>query len=212
MVVDGWIDMNCVDAKSLEREIKACRICVEEPIGKALPHKPNPVLVLSQSAKIAICGQAPGNKVNISGKPFTDPSGDRLRSWLGVSNEVFYDPDKFAIIPMGFCFPGNDEKGGDLPPRKECKAKWHDLVFSTMPQIELLLLVGGYAQKHHLGKQMQKTLTQTVFQWRDYFEDGALKKMVLPHPSWRNTGWIKKNPWFETDLLPVLKEEVGARI
>lgn len=198
--------------EKLSADIGKCRICVERPIKSPLPHRPRPVAVLSSKAKIALCGQAPGNRVNQSGIPFTDPSGDRLREWLAVSEEQFYDPDKFAIIPMGFCFPGNDENGGDLPPRKECRLRWHDEVFAAMGQIELKILIGKNAQEYHLGKLAEKNLTQTVMKWRDFLNagDGGVAAFPLPHPSWRNTGWIKKNPWFSNALLPELKKQIQS--
>lgn len=194
----------------LHRDIRACRICVERPTGLPLPHAPNPVVVLSQKAKIVICGQAPGNRVNQSGRPFTDPSGDRLRDWLGVSETQFYNPDNFAIVPMGFCFPGHDSHGGDLPPRPECRERWHDEIFSLMPQIELKILVGGSAQHYHLGGMAEKTVTATVANWRQHLIGD--KCFAMPHPSWRNTGWIRKNPWFESDLLPVLRKMIHERV
>ncbi len=194
----------------LYRDIRACRICVDKPRGAPLPHAPNPVVVLSQQAKIAICGQAPGNRVNQSGRPFTDPSGDRLRDWLGVNEAEFYDPDKFAIVPMGFCFPGHDRHGGDLPPRPECRERWHDEIFRQMPQIELKILVGGSAQRYHLGSKAEKTVTATVANWKQHLiEENCF---AMPHPSWRNTAWIRKNPWFESDLLPVLRKMIHERL
>ncbi|CAG0911020.1 unnamed protein product, partial [Cyprideis torosa] len=180
-----------------------------------LPHEPNPVAVLSTRAKIVICGQAPGNKVHHSGKPFTDPSGDRLRHWMGVDESQFYNPDNFAIVPMGFCFPGYDGKGGDLPPRRECARHWHDRVFSVMPQLQIKLLVGGSAQKWHLKKRCKETVTQTVMAWREYLEAGGPDEMIkfpLPHPSWRNTGWIAKNPWFDNELVPELQEMIQGML
>ena len=202
-----------MSVKSLSKEISACRICVENPIGKPLPHEPRPVAVLSKNAKLMIIGQAPGTRVHESGRPFTDRSGDRLRDWMGISEEEFYDADKLAIAPMGFCFPGLDNKGGDLPPRKECAAKWQERVLATMPQVELILLIGMYAQKHHLREKAKKTLTETVREWESiYIRKDKPRFLPLPHPSWRNTGWIKKNPWFETELLPVLREEISTYI
>lgn len=197
--------------EKLFNEIRNCRVCIDNPDKERLPHDPNPVVVMSVNAKVVICGQAPGNKVHQSGIPFTDPSGDRLRDWLGVDENIFYNSDKFSIVPMGFCFPGLDKKGGDLPPRKECAKKWHDLVFEKMPQLELFLLVGGYAQKHHLGKKAGKTVTETVSNWREYILNPVSGKrfLPLPHPSWRNTGWIKKHDFFEAELLPFLKKEVN---
>lgn len=191
---------------SLLREIRSCRLCVEAPEGAPLPHEPRPVLRVSTTAKLAVFGQAPGNLVHQSGKPFTDPSGVRLREWMGVADEEFYDDKKIAIIPMGFCFPGYDAKGGDLPPRKECAAHWRARLMTAMPNIETAILVGGYAQKWHLGGAAKKTLTETVENWRDY----APRYFAAPHPSWRNNVWLKKNPWFEADLLPVLRKRVRA--
>ena len=193
-------------------EITSCRHCLEKPQGTPLPHEPRPVLVASSNAKICIIGQAPGTRVHASGKPFTDPSGDRLRGWMGVSENQFYDPDKIAIVPMGFCFPGLNDKGADLPPRKECAPIWQDELFELMPQIELTLLVGMYAQCWHLGKRRHKTLTQTVEHWRDYVGDGGDKPVLLPmpHPSWRNTAWLRKNSFFERDIIPFLQREIKS--
>ncbi len=196
-------------ARALDRlvaDIRACRLCLEHPQGKPLPHEPRPVLQVSAGAKICIIGQAPGTKVHVSGRPFTDRSGDRLREWLGVTSDEFYDPQCFAIVPMGFCFPGQDAKGGDLPPRRECAPHWHGKLFALLPQMELTLLVGQYAQKRYLAAQAKASLTETVAAWRDY----GPAAIPLPHPSWRNTGWLKKNPWFESDLLPHLQSRIAG--
>lgn len=192
----------------LTKEIGACRVCVDNPRKGPLPHEPRPVLRVSATARICIAGQAPGTRVHASGIPFTDPSGDRLRDWMGVGEEEFYDTSRVAIVPMGFCFPGQDAKGGDLPPRPECAAHWRARLFEHLPQIDLFLLVGQYAQSWHLGAAKRKSLTETVQNWREY-GPGAIP---LPHPSWRNNAWIRKNPWFESELLPVLKREVRARL
>ncbi|ASP32488.1 uracil-DNA glycosylase family protein [Labrenzia sp. VG12] len=204
--------MKSNDLQQLAKEIRACRICADQPEAAPLPHSPRPVLQVSSTARLCICGQAPGTRVHKSGRPFTDPSGDRLRDWMGIGEETFYDPDQLAIVPMGFCFPGLDAKGGDLPPRRECRKAWHDRLFAEMPQIELILIVGQYAQAYHLGDRRHKSLTATVTDWRNYFgEDvieGGRRVLPLPHPSWRNNAWLKKNPWFETDLVPVLRREV----
>ena len=202
---------------TLLADIAACRICRDTPAGgpaNALPHEPRPVCVASSKARILIAGQAPGTRVHASGKPFTDPSGDRLRDWLGVDETQFYDPDLFAIVPMGFCFPGQDAKGGDLPPRRECAPAWRSTVIELMPQLRLILVIGQYAHAWHLGPLKQKTLTETVRNWQSILakSDPACPVMPLPHPSWRNSGWIRKNPWFETDLLPALKQLVKERI
>ena len=202
------------DIEALRETIAACRICREQPLGgpeKRLPHEPRPVAVISRTAKILIAGQAPGMRVHQSGLPFNDASGDRLRQWLGVDRDSFYDRDKFAIVPMGFCFPGYDAKGHDLPPRRECAPQWRSSVMASMPQIEIVLAIGQYAQVWHLGENRRKTMTETVFHWRDSFlanRDGP-RVLPLPHPSWRNTGWLKRNAWFEADILPLLKREVN---
>ncbi|MDP3525496.1 MAG: uracil-DNA glycosylase family protein [Hoeflea sp.] len=198
-------------------EISACRICRDRPDGgpeRRLPHEPRPVCFASARAPILIAGQAPGTRVHASGKPFTDPSGDRLRTWLGVEAEQFYDPDKFAIVPMGFCFPGNDANGGDLPPRRECAPAWRGLVMDRMPQVRLVLAIGQYAQAWHLGPLRQKSLTETVYNWREILAATGPERPVLPlpHPSWRNSGWIRKNPWFEAELLPELRQRVVTLI
>lgn len=199
---------------ALSSRIKACRICRDAPrYGAPLPFEPNPVCIVSPVARVLICGQAPGIRVHNTGIPFNDPSGVRLREWLGVDSEAFYNPDKFAIVPMGFCFPGYDAKGSDLPPRRECREVWHDIVFQSMPQIELILAVGQYAQAYQLGPRRRAGMTETVKNWREYFEPKAGPSILpLPHPSWRNSGWLKKNPWFAQDVLPMLRETVRILI
>lgn len=192
----------------LEREVRACRICRDAPNGVPLPHEPRPVLRPSTTARICICSQAPGVRVHASGKPFTDPSGDRLRTWLGVTPQEFYDQSRVAIVPMGFCFPGHDASGGDLPPRRECAPAWHDRLFALMPQLELVLLVGSYAQRWHLDTG-QSSMTQVVGCWREQLTGAAKpRRVALPHPSWRNNAWLSANAWFERDLLPALRTEV----
>ncbi|WP_299814109.1 uracil-DNA glycosylase family protein [uncultured Roseibium sp.] len=207
---------NSKNLEKLTRQVRACRVCVENPLKAPLPHEPRPVLQVSSTARICICGQAPGTRVHRSGQPFTDPSGDRLRNWMGIGEDVFYDAARVAIVPMGFCFPGLDAKGGDLPPRSECRITWHDRLFAAMPQIELVLTIGQYAQAYHLGARRRKTLTETVACWREYFEAereaGQPAVLPLPHPSWRNNTWLKKHAWFETELLPVLRAEVARLI
>jgi len=190
----------------LFKEIRACRNCVDEPGRRGpLPHAPRPIIRGNAKARICIAGQAPGTPVHASGVPFDDPSGDRLRDWMGIHRDVFYDESRIAIVPMGFCFPGLDAKGGDKPPRPECAKAWREKVFSSFPDFELILVVGGYAQKWHLSGRAKGTLTETVQVWRDY----GPTYLPLPHPSWRNTGWLKKNPWFGRDVLPALKREVA---
>jgi uracil-DNA glycosylase len=184
------------DLGQLLSEIRACRVCAE-----AMPHEPRPVIQAGASARIMIVGQAPGTRVHASGRPFTDPSGDRLRDWMGVDEARFYDASKIAIVPMGFCFPGLDASGSDLPPRTECAPLWQARVAASLPNVKLILLVGLYAQRFHLGSQVRKTMTETV-------RDAALFGPVyipLPHPSWRNSAWLRKNPWFEAKILPMLR-------
>ena len=193
----------------LKAEICACRICRDAPAGKPLPHEPRPIFQISGTARICIAGQAAGTLAHQSGTPFTDPSGDRLRAWLGTSEEEFYDPARIAIVPMGFCFPGLDAKGSDLPPRRECPAAWRARVFAAMPQIELLLTIGQYAQRWHLGSLRQASLTATVADWENIWSATQRPRVLpLPHPSWRNNAWLKRHPWFEADVLPVLRAEV----
>lgn len=191
--------------ETFSKDASACQACAAEFAQTHTRHQPRPVVWLSDKARVLIAGQAPGMRVHKSGIPFDDPSGDRLRDWMGVDRDLFYSRDKVAILPMALCFPGYDAKGSDLPPPKRCADLWRDKALAAMPQVELTLLVGGYAQKWTLGKRSGKTLTQTVEQWRDY----GPNIIPLPHPSWRNTGWLKKNPWFEADVLPTLRAKVA---
>jgi len=201
------------DLENLLSDIRRCQHCVETTDAAPLPHEPRPVFQIASTARICICGQAPGTRVHASGVPFTDPSGDRLRAWMGVSDEEFYDATRIAIIPMGFCFPGLDAKGGDLPPRKECAPLWRARLFALLPEIELILLVGSYAQHWHMGKTHGCTMTETVKNHRLIEPAGAAPGLIpLPHPSWRNNGWLKKNPWFEKRALPELKRAVRVRL
>lgn len=182
---------------ALIASVKQCRLCEE-----SLPLGPRPVLQIDPRARILIAGQAPGRRVHESGVPFDDPSGDRLREWLGITREVFYDPTKIAILPMGFCYPGTG-KSGDLPPRPECEPAWRHQLLQHLQEIRLTLVIGQYAQKSHLP-QAKKNLTETVRSWKDY-GNGVIP---LPHPSPRNNIWLKKNPWFNESLLPHLREAV----
>ncbi|MDK4712090.1 uracil-DNA glycosylase family protein [Rhizobium sp. CNPSo 4039] len=198
----------------LRSAIAACRLCRDAPVkGETdrLPHEPRPVATLSSTARILIAGQAPGLRVHESGLPFNDASGDRLRQWLAVDRESFYNPDLFAIMGMGFCFPGYDKAGSDLPPRKECAPLWRQRAMDAMPQIELILTIGQYAQAWHLGAERMDSMTETVAQWRRYLLTNRSPSVLpLPHPSWRNSGWLKRNPWFEAELLPVLQQCVKS--
>jgi uracil-DNA glycosylase len=199
-------------ASSLDRllaSIRACRVCVEEPDGAPLAHEPRPVLRVSRTARLAVVGQAPGTRVHASGVPFSDPSGERLRAWMDVTPEEFYDVRRVAIVPMGFCYPGHDASGADLPPRPECARRWRAPLFQHMGQIELMLLVGGYAQRWHLGARAARGVTATVENWRSILETSSSPRYLpLPHPSWRNNAWLKTHPWFEAELIPRLRSEV----
>ncbi|WP_029920247.1 uracil-DNA glycosylase family protein [Nevskia soli] len=186
---------------SLLAEVRACRICAEQ-----LPVEPRPVLQALPSARILIAAQAPGRKVHASGVPFDDASGERLRAWTGLSPEVFYDPARVALVPMGFCYPGTGP-GGDFPPRPECAPKWRARLLAQLGSIELTLVIGSYAQAWHLAGR-HPSLTGAVAAWRGYLP--AL--VPLPHPSPRNNLWLKRNPWFETDLLPVLRARVAQAL
>ncbi|MBY5986498.1 uracil-DNA glycosylase family protein [Roseovarius atlanticus] len=186
----------------LPEEIRACRICAERFAATHTAHEPRPVVWFRPGARILIAGQAPGLRVHKSGRPFDDPSGDRLRDWLGMSSEEFYDKNRVAIIPMAFCFPGYDAKGSDLPPPAICGRTWHDRVMAALGAVRLRVIVGGYSHRYHLGAK--GSVTETVRNWRDH----APGVFPLPHPSWRNTGWLKKHPWFEADVLPALRTEV----
>lgn len=178
-------------------EVRACRICADK-----LVHEPRPVLRASPTARLLIVGQAPGRKVHETGIPWNDPSGDLLREWLQLSREQFYDESRIAIIPTGLCYPGT-EKGSDLPPRPECAPHWHPRLRAALPAVQLTLLIGQYAQRYYLGDRCKKKLTDTVAAWREYIPD----YLPLPHPSPRNRLWLKKNPWFEQDILPVLRQK-----
>lgn len=196
--------------QELQDRIAACRICRDAPkYGGKLPHEPRPVCVVSPTARILIAGQAPGTRVHATGVPFNDPSGDRLREWMDVDRETFYDRERIAIVPMGFCFPGLDAKGGDLPPRRECRELWHQRVMQTLHDVRLKLVIGQYAHAYHLGALRQRTLTETVADWRRIRREGEGPAVyALPHPSWRNNAWLKRNPWFERDLLPELRAAI----
>ncbi|MBT5551657.1 MAG: uracil-DNA glycosylase family protein [Nitrospina sp.] len=187
--------------KTLIKEIKDCRLC-EEHLD------PRPVVQAHAQASILIAGQAPGRKVHETGIPFNDPSGIRLRNWMGIDENIFYDAKKIALLPMGFCYPGTGTSG-DLPPRPECAEAWREKLLSRLPKIRLTLVIGQYAQKYHLGGQQKKSLTETVRAWRDYWKDGLIP---LPHPSPRNNIWLRKNAWFEEEVLPTLKSKIQTLV
>jgi len=181
---------------------RACTLCAD-----CLPFGPRPVLRARSSARLLVVGQAPGTKVHATGIPWNDPSGDRLRTWMGVDRDTFYDDSRIAIIPMGLCYPGRLPQGGDAPPRPECAPRWHPPLLAALPHLRLTLLVGQYAQARYLGERRGRTLGETVRGFTTHLERGLLP---LPHPSWRNTAWLKRNPWFETDLLPDLRARIDA--
>jgi uracil-DNA glycosylase len=185
----------------LVADIRACRICADIL-------EPNPVVRVSHTARILIAGQAPGMRVHRTGLPFNDPSGDRLRDWMGIERDTFYDTKRIAIAGMAFCFPGYDENGADIPPPKICAQHWRARLMAALPPMPLILLVGSYAQAWHLGEAAKSNMTETVRAWRAF----APRHIPLPHPSWRNNGWLKKNPWFERELLPTLRKRVRASL
>ncbi len=183
-------------------EIEGCNLC-----APFLEHGVNPVFSAHPKSKLIVIGQAPGSVVHRTGIPWNDKSGERLREWMGVDNYTFYDPETIGIIPMGFCYPGKG-KSGDLPPRPECAPKWHTPLFNSMENPQLILLIGAYAQQYYLKERNKRTLTQTVEAYEEYLP----KYFVLPHPSPRNNLWLRKNPWFELEVLPELKKKVSQCI
>lgn len=210
--------MTPVRRASLIRELSACRRCEDDG---TLP-KARPIFQLPERPTVGVFSQAPGNLAHHGGRPFMDPSGVRLRRWMGIDEATFYDSGKVAIVPMAFCFPGYDGtgpsgRGGDLPPPKICAQIWRQRVMSEiMPGLRIILLVGSYAQKWHLGAGMRRTLSETVAAWRERVADAAATgdalMMPMPHPSWRNTGWLKKHPWFEQDVVPLLQAKISAAL
>jgi uracil-DNA glycosylase len=186
------------DFELLVEEVKACTIC-----APYLPLGPRPVFQIHPKSKILIASQAPGRKVHETGIPFNDPSGNRLREWMGIDRDTFYNPEKIAIIPMGFCYPGTG-KSGDLPPRPECALKWHNQLLAQILDVQLILVIGKYAMDWHLGARQKATLTDTVKSWAEYWP----QRLPLPHPSPRNNIWLTKNSWFEQTVVPVLKKRV----
>lgn len=182
--------------------MRACTLCAAE-----LPLGPRPVLQLDRGARVLVAGQAPGRRVHASGVPFDDASGERLRGWMGVTREVFYDPARIAILPMGFCYPGTG-RSGDLPPRVECAPAWRERLLAQLPRLELTLVIGQYAQAYHLGEAQGESLTHTVRAWRTFWP----AQLPLPHPSPRNNLWLRRNPWFEREVLPSLRRRVRALV
>ncbi len=185
-------------------QISGCRLCADRFAATATAHRPRPVVWFRPGARLLIVGQAPGARVHESGRPFTDRSGDRLREWMGVDEATFYDRDRVAIVPMAFCFPGYDGKGADLPPPAICARTWRKQVMRLL-RPRLTLLVGGHAMRWHLGS---RNVTRTVSDWRDH----APQIFPLPHPSWRNTAWLRRNPWFQDELLSALRNAVADEL
>lgn len=190
--------MSQLKLQRLTVDIRSCSLCEQY-----LPFQPNPIVRPSKKAKILIIGQAPGTKVHETSISWNDASGNKLREWMGIDRDIFYDLNKIAIMPMGFCYPGKG-KSGDLPPRPECAPQWHEALLKLMPQIELMLLIGMYSQKYYLGKERKANLTETVKAWKQY----APKYLPMPHPSPRNKLWLKKNAWFELEVIPELRKRV----
>ena len=191
---------------TLKAQIRACKLCHARFAATRTAHAPRPVVWFRPGARILIAGQAPGLRVHEAGRPFADRSGDRLRDWMGIGQDVFYDLSRIAIVPMAFCFPGYDAKGSDLPPPAICARTWRQPVLDSLGEVRLTLLVGGHAQAWHLGRR--QGVTETVATWRDHLPG----MLALPHPSWRNTGWLKRNPWFEAELLPALRDRVAKAL
>jgi uracil-DNA glycosylase len=184
-------------------DIAACRACAGE-----LPHAPRPVVRVFPETRLLICGQAPGRRVHESGLPFDDPSGDRLRGWLGVDRETFYGDRRIGVAAMAFCFPGTSPKGGDYPPPKRCAELWRPQLLAALQNVELTLLVGGYAQRWSLPQTRDRAMTEVVAGWREHLP----RALPLPHPSWRNTAWLKRNPWFEDEVAPYLRLRVAEML
>lgn len=192
-------------------KLRVCDHCITNPDRTPLPHAPRPVFQISVPAcpRVMVCSQAPGTRAHASGIPFNDPSGVRLRKWMSVTPDEFYDASRVAIVPMGFCFPGLDAKGGDLPPRNECARLWRSRILDAIGTPDVLLLVGHHAQRWHLGSAAGRSLTETVSGWRQHaLVNHRPSIFPLPHPSWRNNAWLKANPWFSTELLPAMRSAV----
>lgn len=191
--------------------VRACRICIDSPRGHPLPHEPRPIVQFAASARILIAGQAPGTRVHASGRPFTDPSGDRLRHWLDIDSAVFYDATRVAILPMGFCFPGLSPKGADLPPRRECAPQWRAKLMPHLPNLRLMVTLGLPAARWHLADDPPPALASALAGWRRHLERTP-PVVVLPHPSWRNNALLKANPWIEDEIIPALRKRVSQAL
>ncbi len=198
------MDIPAADIDTLKQDILACRLCAGRFAATATAHAPRPIAWFDKGARILVAGQAPGLRVHEAQTPFWDQSGVRLRAWMGVDEATFYDRSRVSIVPMAFCFPGYDAKGSDLPPPAICHRTWRQRIIDHLGQVKLTLLIGGHAQKWHLGDAAKDGVTNTVANWRTF----APATFALPHPSWRNTGWLKRNPWFEKEVLPALRARV----
>ena len=203
MDIDNDTEAGAESIPQLRVRIAACRVCAAH-----LPLGCRPVVQIGSGARSVIIGQAPGTKVHASGVPWDDASGERLREWLGIGASDFYDPEQIALTPMGFCYPGVVPGGGDKPPRPECAPLWHERIGRALPQVRLTLLIGLYAQATYLGSRRGSTLTDTVRRSAEYLP----RYLPLPHPSWRSTGWMRRNPWFEADILPILRSKVAESL
>jgi uracil-DNA glycosylase len=192
-----------VNLETLLAEIRACRACADD-----FNHEPRPVVRVGQATRLLICGQAPGRRVHESGLPFDDPSGDRLRRWMGVDRATFYDHPALGVAAMAFCYPGTDANGADRPPPPRCAVLWRDRLIAALPKVELTVLLGRPAQKWALGAGAGNSMAETVRAWRDYLP----QVVVMPHPSWRNVGWLQRNPWFEAEVTPYLRGRVAAMV
>lgn len=188
---------------TLLSSIRACRACARE-----FSHEPRPVIQVNSETRLLICGQAPGRRAHESGLPFDDPSGDRLREWLGLDRDTFYADSRIGVVPMAFCFPGTNPKGGDCPPPPRCAALWRRSLLACLPRVELTLMVGSYAQRWALQHTSERSMTATVAAWRDY----GPAVIPLPHPSWRSTVWLRRNPWFENEVVPHLRTRVATML
>ena len=193
--------MQPMPLEDLIADIAACRACAGE-----LPHEPRPVTRVFPQTRLLICGQAPGRRVHESGLPFDDRSGDRLRDWLGVDRDTFYGDHRIGVAAMAFCFPGTSPKGGDYPPPPRCAQLWRPQLLKAIGRVEVTLLVGWHAQKWALGERAAPSMTETVMRWREYLPHF----LPLPHPSWRNTAWLRRNPWFEDEIVPYLRMQTAA--
>ncbi|SEK50150.1 Uracil-DNA glycosylase [Roseivivax marinus] len=194
------------DIEALAEEIRGCRICAERFAATATGHRPRPCVWFARGARILVCGQAPGMRVHEAGKPFWDASGNRLRAWMGIGEDVFYDQSQVAVLPTAFCFPGYDARGSDLPPPKVCWETWHHRCLDALGDVPLRLLIGGHAIRRHTGDR--RPVTEVCRDWLAQ-PHGTF---VLPHPSWRNTAFLKRNPWFEAEVVPALQEAVATAL